>query len=200
MLQFDTSACCGSCWVPGRAVLLEGTGSCWHWHCQQLCQVAQGCPTGPAGCHGYSTGTGPVPAWDAVGVLLDPNGCRQLDTSAWKRRGKKKRGKSSFTVYTILITKIFCTLHFLFHYLHPPPIRNWLFNYNFYTVHWGLSISSCWAGRIVHSLMFHEGEKQNRVLFLFWLQGLFEQMSGWRLAGGGLCVHHRCPSCVVFCP
>lgn len=71
---------------------------------------------------------------------------------------EEERGEFSFTVYTILITKSFCTLHFfLLHFallLVPPPTRNRLVNHNLITVRIGLLISGCHAGRIVHSLMF----------------------------------------------
>lgn len=59
------------------------------------------------------------PAWD--------NGCRLLLTyheraSFWHfcLKREEERGKFSFTVYTILITKCFCTLHLFYSITHTP--------------------------------------------------------------------------------
>lgn len=68
-------------------------------------------------------------ALGSADALLNCRGCRLVFTycermSFWHLclKREEERGKFSFTVYTILITKFFCTLHFLsLHYLHPLP-------------------------------------------------------------------------------
>lgn len=143
--------CCGLTPVHGvvPAECLEGR-CCWRGQAAAGTDTASTLPGGPGPCPrlllaAMAAAQGAAQRW--LGLLLV---CSEtpVDVGSWtpllEKGGekKRKRGKSSFTVYTILITKMFCTLHFfLFHYLHPPPIRNWLFNYNFNTVHWGLSVS-----------------------------------------------------------